>query len=305
VCSLSSISALSAISACHFQTLIIEDSPYISNVFDCLWTDPGRYVAQSDAKYSNIVDLRLGDAFNHSQEPLDLSQFPALKYLTLSSTERGFPFHWLNGYHIAVHGLVIKGKQIRLGDEFENFLSRLLQERFARLSIRVSTFDYQPSNRKLSFPSLHSLELAVDSHATPFLRHDFAALTKISFSTCGRKEVSDFYESFVGRISDQLKDVFVQRRIRLGHHKALSCHVGSLYEVLSERAVDAILQCHRLRNFCLEGRVYFPLSKWDQWCVHENTGKLQRAYFSRPNPLVLAEDKYVVSMLSRVCNKCL
>src|ERR1700733_5509337 len=251
------------------------------------------------AKYSNILDLRLGDTFhqtfNHKHEPLDLSQFPALERLALSSAGRGLPFQWLQGQDIGIHTLVIKGRFIRLGNEFEDFLSRLLPERLTRLSIRVSTFNYRPSSSILSFTNLHSLELGVDKHASTFLRHNFSSLAKVSLSTCERNEVSEFYECFVGRFSSQLKDVLVQRRIPFGYHTALACHVGSLYEVLSERAVDAILQCHQLRNFSLEGRVYFDLTAWDRWCVHDNTRNIQRAYFARPNALILSEDKYKVS----------
>jgi hypothetical protein len=198
--------------------------------------------------------------FNHKHEPLDLSQFPALERLALSSAGRGLPFQWLQGQDIGIHTLVIKGRFIRLGNEFEDFLSRLLPERLTRLSIHVSTFNYRPSSSILSFTNLHSLELGVDKHASTFLRHNFSSLAKVSLSTCERNEVSEFYECFVGRFSSQLKDVLVQRRIPFGYHTALACHVGSLYEVLSERAVDAILQCHQLRNFSLEGRVYFELT---------------------------------------------
>lgn len=296
MCTVSSLSALTAVEACRFHTLVIEDGPYISTVFDCLWTNPGPHTVLHNAKYSRILDLELGYAFNLSEEALDLSRFPALERLKLSSAERGFPFHWLQGQHIGIISLVIQGQSVRLGDDFESFLSRLLLEKLCRLSIRVATFDYQPSHPSLSFCGLRSLELAVDTHASAIMRHNFPSVTKISFSTCGRNEVSKFYETFVDRFSSHLKDVLVQRRIPLGYHTALACHVGSLYEVLSERAVDAILRCHQLRNFSLEGRVYFHLNAWDRWCVHDYTRDLQRAYFARPNALVVGEDKYMVSL---------
>jgi hypothetical protein len=238
------LNALSAIEACRFHTLLVEDSPYISNVFDCLWTNPGPCLVEPPAKFSRILDLRLGDAFNDALEPLDLSQFSALERLTLSSKERGFPFCWLQGEDIGICGLVVRGRSIRLNDEFEKFLSRLVPKKLVRLSIRVSTFDYQPAQSTLSFSGLRSLELAVEHHAGTFFRHNFPSLSKVSFSTCARNEVSDFYETFVGRFSSQLKHILVQRRIPLGYHTALTCHVGSLYEILSERAVDAILQCY-------------------------------------------------------------
>ena len=98
--------------------------------------------------------------------------------------------------------------------------------------------------------------------------HNFPSLTKVSFSTYGRKEVSDFCEAFVGRFSSQLKHVLVQRRIPLGYHTTLACYVGSLYEILGERAVDAILQCHHLKDFSLEGRMYFQTTAWERWCLH-------------------------------------
>jgi hypothetical protein len=306
VCSVSSIEALSAINTCRFHTLLIEDSQYISNVFDCLWKR-GPYLMPSDGKYNNILDLELGDAFNHSHEPLDLSQFHSLQRLTLSSNERAFPFPWLRGQQIGLSSLVVKGRQIRLGNEFEKFVNRLLRDKLTRLSIRVSTFDYQPPRQTLSFPALHSLELAVDMRGRSFLRHNFPSLSKVSFSTCGSNEVTDFYEDFVGRLYGQLQDIVVQRRIPLGHHTALACLAGSLYEVLSDPAVDAILRCYQLRNFSLEGRVYFRLASWDRWCEYADTSNLQRAYFGRPNALVLAEDKYTVSFFlpARCCNKSL
>jgi hypothetical protein len=302
VCSVSSLSALSTVEVCHFPTLLVEDSPYISNTFDCLWTSPGPYTVHPHAKYGQIQELALGNAFNISKEPLDLSEFPALERLKLSSTERGFPFRWLQGQNIGISGLVIQGKNIRLGDEFEDFLSRLLPKKLVRLSIRVFSFDYQPSHSELSFLGLRSLELAVYRHAQTFFRHDFPSLTKVSFSTCAKDEVSDFYKDFVGSLSDHLKHILVQRRIPDGQHTALACHIGSLYEMLSEGAVDAILQCSQLRDFTLEGRVYFPTTAWERWCAHDNTRNLQRAYFARPNALVLAEDKFMLSLLSRAQN---
>jgi hypothetical protein len=227
---------------------------------------------------------------------INLSNFPGLKDLLISADI--FPLENVAGAPIPLNRLIILGMQdvsLKPDLRFHRFLQKISFETLLKLTI-CGTSLRKVNHTPLSFDCLSTLELLEVIHPTSILQQDFPQLRNVSFSTSRGKEVDVFFTCFVSRHSSHLLKVLIRRRLekKLLCNGNRPCLTSRSYEVLSPQAIKALLACHRLQVFALEGRVYFSPEDWATFCTEEHTSTLTQVYIAPPNALVQAEVPFKV-----------
>lgn len=228
---------------------------------------------------------------------ISLSNFPGLKDLFISTDI--FPLEDVTGKPILLNRLVISGMydvSLEPGLRFHRFLQRVSFETLLKLTICETSLWKVKRTSHLKFDYLTTLELLGVTNPKAILQQDFPRLRNVSFSTSRRKEVNAFLTSFVSRHSSHLLKVLIRRRLekKLLCNGSKPCLTSHRYEVLSPRAIKALLACSRLQVFALEGRVYFRPEDWETFCTEEHTSTLTQVYITPPNALVQAEVPFKV-----------
>jgi hypothetical protein len=228
---------------------------------------------------------------------VDLSNFPGLKDLFISADI--FPLDDVAGAPISLERLVLSGMQdvhLEPGLRFYCFLQKISFRKLLKLTICDTSFWNANGTPHLKFDCLTTLELLEVIHPKRMLQHDFPQLQNVSFSTSREKEVNKFLTRFVSRHSSHLLKILIRRRLekKLACDGSRPCLTSHRYEVLSPRAIKALLACRRLQVFALEGRVYFRPEDWMTFCAEEHTSALTQVYIAPPNALVQAEVPFKV-----------